>query len=338
MVRHPEHKLNIPALVFCMSWCADFEFRVTQDSSDMYAMLFGSDKFDEMIGELMLANQDMMDAMDGYGGDEGMGSAAKSMKDKQVRGRPPARPPARRPFQVHAGISTGAERQRAVTASCGHSVQVRRKAKCALALLEKLAVLTEETTDSESGELRQPMNEFAFLAKEKANAEELCEQPFGAMLVHAIGHMYVTAGEIWIGLHSGFLGASGHIKQMQQKKHVMSTYLSTAGAAISAFKAARKMDTDGPIADCPPLELVAAMDDDAIRMFLEERGRDPSGTREELLTRMTLPEGAPPQHHRRTPLSACTAAAPVAETTARRRHQPQRAPTTRRRSRPAWPA
>ena len=83
------------------------------DSSDMYAMLFGSDKFDLMIGELMLANQDMMDAMDGYGGDEGMGQAAKSMKDKQVR----------------------------------------RKAKCAVALLDKLACLTQETT-SEGGEVR----------------------------------------------------------------------------------------------------------------------------------------------------------------------------------------
>ena len=29
-VRHPELKLKIPAWVFCMSWCADFEFRVTQ--------------------------------------------------------------------------------------------------------------------------------------------------------------------------------------------------------------------------------------------------------------------------------------------------------------------
>ena len=27
---HPELKLKIPAQVFCMSWCADFEFRVTQ--------------------------------------------------------------------------------------------------------------------------------------------------------------------------------------------------------------------------------------------------------------------------------------------------------------------
>ena len=28
-VRHPELKLNVPAQVFCMSWRADFEFRVT---------------------------------------------------------------------------------------------------------------------------------------------------------------------------------------------------------------------------------------------------------------------------------------------------------------------
>ena len=27
-VRHPELKCKIPAQVFCMSWCADFEFRV----------------------------------------------------------------------------------------------------------------------------------------------------------------------------------------------------------------------------------------------------------------------------------------------------------------------
>ena len=29
-VRHPELKLKTPAQVFCMSWCADFEYRVTQ--------------------------------------------------------------------------------------------------------------------------------------------------------------------------------------------------------------------------------------------------------------------------------------------------------------------
>ena len=29
-VRYPDSKLKIPALVFCMSWCADFEFRVAQ--------------------------------------------------------------------------------------------------------------------------------------------------------------------------------------------------------------------------------------------------------------------------------------------------------------------
>ena len=29
MVRHPELKLKIPAQVFCMSWCADFESRGT---------------------------------------------------------------------------------------------------------------------------------------------------------------------------------------------------------------------------------------------------------------------------------------------------------------------
>ena len=28
-VRHPELKLKIPAWVFCMSWCPDFEFRGT---------------------------------------------------------------------------------------------------------------------------------------------------------------------------------------------------------------------------------------------------------------------------------------------------------------------
>ena len=28
-LRHPELRLKIPAQVFCMSWCADFEFRVT---------------------------------------------------------------------------------------------------------------------------------------------------------------------------------------------------------------------------------------------------------------------------------------------------------------------
>ena len=28
-MRHPELKVNIPAQVFCMSWCSDFEFRVT---------------------------------------------------------------------------------------------------------------------------------------------------------------------------------------------------------------------------------------------------------------------------------------------------------------------
>ena len=28
-LRHPERKLNIPAQVFCMSWCADFGFRGT---------------------------------------------------------------------------------------------------------------------------------------------------------------------------------------------------------------------------------------------------------------------------------------------------------------------
>ena len=29
-VCHPELKLKIPVQVFCMSWCADFEFWVTQ--------------------------------------------------------------------------------------------------------------------------------------------------------------------------------------------------------------------------------------------------------------------------------------------------------------------
>ena len=29
-LRHPELKLKIPAEVFCMSWCADFEFRAPQ--------------------------------------------------------------------------------------------------------------------------------------------------------------------------------------------------------------------------------------------------------------------------------------------------------------------
>eukprot|EP01050_Picozoa_sp_SAG11_P034841 SAG11_NODE_12479_length_701_cov_1.044850_1_plen_119_part_01 len=116
----------------------------------MYAMLFGSDKFEDMIGELMLANQDMMDAMDGYGGEEGMGQAAKGMKEKQVR----------------------------------------RKAKCALSLLNKLEVLTGETTDAESGEVRAAMPMAQFLESHAAEAVELAAQPFGAMLLHTIGHMY----------------------------------------------------------------------------------------------------------------------------------------------------
>eukprot|EP01051_Picozoa_sp_SAG22_P020076 SAG22_NODE_3918_length_1468_cov_1.471877_2_plen_195_part_00 len=190
-----------------------------------------------------------MDAMDGYGGDEGMGQAAKGMKDKQVR----------------------------------------RRAKCALALINKLSALHQETT-AESGEVRPVLSMEQFLAAEATDAEELCKQPFGAMLLHAIGSMYVTKGNIWIGRHTG-LGAKGKLLELQQKKHVVSTYMSTAGAAVSAFKAARKMEgQSAPLVDLPPPDVIQAMQDDEIRMYLDERGHDPSGGREELLARMVPPE------------------------------------------------
>lgn len=32
-VRHPEIKLNIPPKMFCMSWCPEIEFRVTQEEA-----------------------------------------------------------------------------------------------------------------------------------------------------------------------------------------------------------------------------------------------------------------------------------------------------------------
>ena len=77
-VRPPELKLNIPAQVFCMSWCADFEFRGTQ-APIYYAEVFGLSPV--AIGTLLSAPLAISSGL-------GNGAAAAAETFLQTRGMP----------------------------------------------------------------------------------------------------------------------------------------------------------------------------------------------------------------------------------------------------------
>ena len=44
MVRHPGLKLKLPAWVFCVSWCPDFEFRGTYPGKAFANLLLGMER------------------------------------------------------------------------------------------------------------------------------------------------------------------------------------------------------------------------------------------------------------------------------------------------------
>lgn len=223
------------------------------DSNQLFGMIFGSEKFEDIVGELRLASeaQAMMSAEE-----DGMGPGADTLQNM---------------------FGTSVKQQ-------------KREFHCAMRLAEKLRPLLPEDAiivgpiDTETGERKVdpswakeynphaadsaeavkqramsggqpiktttdeglPIDEWVSTFQEEA--EELAAQPFGAALLEVVGRVYDRRADIWLGEHATWGSAAwrtGLAREFEETGHNLSTKAEAASAAYDAYKSASKMEGMG---------------------------------------------------------------------------------------------
>ena len=176
------------------------------DASQFYQMLFGSEEFDDFIGELQLAQVPR-------------NSAAQFGRNSLMCNS------LRRPVP-NAQVISMAEGNEPSFKAMKHK-QHKREVDCATKLAELLAPCLDDGFD-----------EGAWEAKLKGQATELARTAFGEVLLHTIGKVYVAKAAVH--------GTAGPTKEYwQQKQRTWGNYLRAAKSGVKMYKAGKEAMKEG---------------------------------------------------------------------------------------------
>lgn len=191
----------------------------TMDPSAFYAMIFGSDKFEPLVGELKLAMM-MASGMEDEDEDD-----ATSQEEKDVNSSAK---------MSQAGLVMDYK-------------QKRREVQIAVNLAERLEAFVAEVMEKDpvdasavssiaKSKFEVPLFKVA-IAKE---AEELAQTGFGAALLKVIGYVYVEQGQQFLGFEHSF-GAGIGMGDMRRRGHVLSNNYRMARSALRTYQVSQKM-------------------------------------------------------------------------------------------------
>ena len=192
------------------------------DSGALFVMIFGSDKFDALVGELALASA-MAEGLDPDELLAGSLGGAANVKQKRREAQCALNLAAKL-----APLLVGVGEQHAGRPSSGREAEYMDE--------------VEQLSPHDGPEGKQAMAMDEFLVAEQEEAQELGGQPFGATLLHTIGTMYTLKAEQWLGANSTFLGIGAAKANIKQRHHTAKTHIAAAQAAWGAMKAARKLE------------------------------------------------------------------------------------------------
>ena len=192
------------------------------DSGALFVMIFGSDKFDALVGELALASA-MAEGLDPDELLAGSLGGAANVKQKRREAQCALNLAAKL-----APLMVGVGEQNAVRPLSGREAEFMDE--------------VEQLSPHDDPEGKKAMGIDEFLVAEQEEAQELGGQPFGATLLHTIGTMYTLKAEQWLGSNSTFLGIGAAKANIKQRHHTAKTHIAAAQAAWGAMKAARKLE------------------------------------------------------------------------------------------------
>ncbi len=193
------------------------------DSGDLFVMIFGSDKFDALVGELALAAA-MAEGLDPDEMLAGSLGGPANLKQKRREAQCALNLAAKL-----APLLVGVVEQNKSRPSGGREAEY----------MDEVEQLSPHD-DAAENEGAMAMDEF--LVAEQEEAQELGGQPFGATLLHTVGTMYTLKAEQWLGANTTFLGIGAAKANIKQRHHTAKSHVAAAQAAWGAMKAARKFD------------------------------------------------------------------------------------------------
>jgi curved DNA-binding protein CbpA len=193
------------------------------DSGDLFVMIFGSDKFDALVGELALAAA-MAEGLDPDEMLAGSLGGPASLKQK------------RREAQCALNL---AAKLAPLLVGVGEQNKSRPSSGREAEYMDEVEQLSPHE-DAAENEGAMAMHEF--LVAEQEEAQELGGQPFGATLLHTVGTIYTLKAEQWLGSNSTFLGIGAAKANIRQRHHTAKSHVAAAKAAWGAMQAARKFD------------------------------------------------------------------------------------------------
>jgi len=178
------------------------------DSGDLFLMIFGSDKFDDLVGELMLAS--------------GMAEGLDYDEMMTMNGGPRAE-----------------AKQRRREAQCALNLAAKLAPLHAGIGVESMGEI-EQLSPEHAAHPDGPMPLAEFLAGEQELAQELAAQAFGATLLHHVGTVYTLQAEQFL---SGW-GIGAARANIKARHHTAKNHVAAARAGLGAVKAAKAMNMD----------------------------------------------------------------------------------------------
>eukprot|EP00635_Sarcinochrysidales_sp_CCMP3193_P013881 CAMPEP_0118905434 /NCGR_PEP_ID=MMETSP1166-20130328/9441_1 /TAXON_ID=1104430 /ORGANISM="Chrysoreinhardia sp, Strain CCMP3193" /LENGTH=601 /DNA_ID=CAMNT_0006844705 /DNA_START=68 /DNA_END=1873 /DNA_ORIENTATION=+ len=193
------------------------------DSSTFFNMVFGSEKFEQFVGQLKLAL---------YASDDEMPPEEQTFRQLQ------------REVRCAANLADFIKDYVDATAPTTPSGETDAAAK---------GKQQQQQRGGNNDGGKEDEATSAFRAKVEETADDLASTAFGATLLGVVGYVYETAGAKHVGRHKP-LGLEGHYISLKQKAHIVGTKLDAArdvvkvavksSAAHSAEKKAAKLSPE----------------------------------------------------------------------------------------------
>lgn len=185
----------------------------TIDSSAFFNLIFGSEKFEPIVGELQLAMMLSLGAESGMMTEEFLNQATTSMESDLT--------------QVLDKTSLLLSFR-----------QGKREVQLAVNLAEKLNLYVAQEFD-ETGNVNP-----AFVEKIQEEAKELAHDALGKSLLSVVGYVYVEQALTYLGFKHSVLAGLGGMTGVEQTGHVAATNLRLAKSVYGIYKTSKKLQRE----------------------------------------------------------------------------------------------